>query len=88
MFLGQESKYNGKFRPADSKNLPKSSFFHQKSMKIIGFSWFSLSELVQRSPHAYRRMAASRARPGKDRPCSDPKLFVNRLYASKFLFEI
>ena len=23
MFLGQENKYNGKFRAADSKNLPK-----------------------------------------------------------------
>ena len=46
MFLGQESKYNGKFRAADSKNLPKPwFFFHQKSSKIIDFSWFSLSEL-------------------------------------------
>ena len=45
MFLGQQSKYNGKFRAADSKNLPKPCFFHHKSSKIIDFSWFSLSEL-------------------------------------------
>ena len=45
MFLGQENKYNGKFRAADSKNLPKPWYFHQKSSKIIDFSWFSLSEL-------------------------------------------
>ena len=45
MFLGQESKYNGKFRAPDSKNLLKPWFFHQKSSKIIDFSWFSLSEL-------------------------------------------
>ena len=45
MFLGQGSKYNGKFRVADSKILPKPWFFHQKSSKTIDFSWFSLSEL-------------------------------------------
>ena len=45
MFLGQGSKYNGKFRAADSKTLPKPWFFHQKSSKTIDFSWFSLSEL-------------------------------------------
>ena len=54
MFLGQESKYNGKFCPPDSKNLPKPCFFHEKTSKIIDFSWFSLSELTQRSRHAYR----------------------------------
>ena len=54
MFLGQESKYNGKFRSADSKNLQKPCFVHEKPSKIIDFSWFSLSELTQRSRHAYR----------------------------------
>ena len=29
-------------------------FLHAKPMKNIAFSWFSLSELVQRSRHAYR----------------------------------
>ena len=48
MLLGQQSKYNGKIRPPDSKNLPKPWIFHQKSSKIIDFSWFSLSEL----PHS------------------------------------
>ena len=45
MFLGRGSKYNGKFRAADSKNLHKPLFFHHKTSKIIGFTWFSLSEL-------------------------------------------
>ena len=41
--------------PPDSKNLQKTWFFHENLMEIIAFSWFSLSELTQRSRHAYRR---------------------------------
>ena len=48
MFLGQESKYSGKFCPPDSKNLQNPWYFNEKSSKIIDFPWFSLSELPYR----------------------------------------
>ena len=54
MSLGQEIVWECLPGPPDSKNLQKPCFFHEKSSKIIDFSWFSLSELTQRSRHAYR----------------------------------
>ena len=54
MSLGRENMWECIHGPPDSKNLQKTCFFHEKSSKIIDFSWFSLSELVQRSRHAYR----------------------------------
>ena len=45
MFLGQESKYNGKFRSDLMNKPPKNRIFQGKSMENIAFSWFSLSEL-------------------------------------------
>ena len=40
MFLGQESKYNGKFRATDSKNLPKLYFFITNPAKPLIFHCF------------------------------------------------
>ena len=53
MSLGLENMWECLHDPPDSKNLPKSLFFHDKSSKIIDFSRFSSSELTWRSRHAY-----------------------------------
>ena len=45
MSLGQASVSECLPDPPDSKNLQKPCFFHEKTSKIIDFSWFSLSEL-------------------------------------------
>ena len=58
MSLGQEIVWECLPGPPDSKNLQKPCFFHDKSSQIIDFSWFSLSELVQCSRHAYRGSSA------------------------------
>ena len=50
MFLGQGSKYNGKFRVADSKNLPKNMIFSAAAIycrevltrKTMKNQWFCL----------------------------------------------
>ena len=55
MSLSQENMSDWSHSPPDSINLHFFMFFHAKPMKNIAFSWFSLSELVQRSRHAYRR---------------------------------
>ena len=54
MSVSQENMSECLHDRSDSNNLQKSSLFHDKPMKNIAFSWFSLSELVQRSRHAYR----------------------------------
>ena len=55
MSLSQENMSEWSHSPPDSINLHFFMFFHAKPMKNIAFSWFSLSELVQRSRHAYFR---------------------------------
>ena len=59
MSLGQENVSEWTHSPSDSINHPKTWFFHAKPMKNIVFSWFSLSELTQRSRHAYRGFNSS-----------------------------
>ena len=59
MSLGQENVSECLHDSPDSKNLKKNMFFHAKPMKNIAFSWFSLSELTQRSRHAYRGFNSS-----------------------------
>ena len=51
MFLGQQSKYNGKFRAADSKNLPKPcDFFIKNEAKPMIFHGFPCQNLPTVSP--------------------------------------
>ena len=88
MFLGQDSKYNGKFRPADSKNLPKPWFFHQKSSKIIDFSWFSLSELPyskSQQPTCLPRVQSSFRKPPKGANCPAVSMSAAGIYCRKVL---
>ena len=57
MFLGQGSKYNGKFRAADSKNLPNHVFLIKNQAKSLIFHCFpcqNFPTVKHSSRHAYR----------------------------------